>query len=167
MGRLRTLPTHYADQLITWRSPYTMPGELIIEAGQSGVVFPESAFNFSVDKPFEIERVIIRLTALNANDEVLDVQPPTLEKRIRLSIEDVAKSQLMTKAKTLVDTLIGSTAGSSGSWEFDDVYTIERSEGFQVAVDAAALWPVGTDKVRVELTFQGSLLVVQPASETR
>lgn len=167
MGRNSIIPTHYAGSYISWRSPYSMPGEIIVTPGQAGVAFPESSFNFSVDKPFEIERLIIRLSALDANNNVLDAQPGTLEKLIRLSIEDVSKSQLLTKARTLVETLINSREGASGSWEWYSPYTIERSEGFQAIVDAATAFPVGTDKIRVEATFQGSLLVIAPASETR
>ena len=167
MGRNSIIPTHYADRLITWRSPYTMPGELIVEPGQAGVFFPESAFNFAVDKPFEIERMFVRLTSLDAQNAVLDAQPTTLRKLIRLTVEDVSKSQLLTKARTLVDTLITSPAGDAGTWEWYEPYTIERSEGFQVGTDAAAAFPANTEKVRVEISFQGSLLVIEPASETR
>lgn len=167
MGRNSIIPAAYADQYIKFRVPYTMPGEIIVDASQTGVFFPEAIFIHNVDKPFEIERMRVGLTALDENNAVLAVQPPTLRKRVRLNIEDVSKNESITKAAALVDTLVSGPDSDEGStWEWYVPYTIERSEGLSIGIDTQAL-PAGTDKVRVEIVFQGSLIVIQPASETR
>lgn len=160
------IPSAFADQFIKFRIPYSMPGEIILAANASGEFFPEATFLVNVDKPFEIERMVVRLTALDASNVVLDVQPNTLEKRVRLTVSDTSKNEKLTKAAHLVDTLISSEQGSDGAWEWYVPYTMVRSEGFQIGVDTLA-FPAGTENVRVEIAFQGSLIVIQPASETR
>lgn len=166
MGRNSIIPHSFADQVITFRIPYSMPGELVVEPNASGVFFPEATFLTNVDKPFEIDRMYVRLTALDENKDVLDVQPGTLGRRVRLSIGDTSKNEKLTKSAHIVDTLISSEAGAAGSWEWYVPYTMVRSEGFQIGIDTLAM-PAGTDFVRVEIAFQGSLIVIQPASETR
>ena len=62
-------------------------------------------------------------------------------------------------------------------WELDDVYTMVKSEGFTVQVDnllvaAGFTITVGNTTVtvanlRFELAFEGALIVIEPASETR
>lgn len=175
-------PTVFADQLIKFRIPYSMPGELLQLASQPGVMFPEDVFRHAIDKPFEIWRAIVRLTALDNSTPplVFEPQPTTLEKRVRLRFRDTAKNESMMAAPHLVDTLI---TGDEGTWEWEVPYTLVRSEGFEVQVDtavfttfcildnfnanncAAALATM--TNMRIEITFEGYLLVLQPASETR
>lgn len=166
MGRNSIIPHSYDDQAIKFRIPYTMPGELVVGASASGEFFPDGAFNFNIDKPFEIERMIVRLTALDSDKLVIEPQPTTLQKRVRLTITDTSKNEDLTKARTTVETLISSLDGGDGSWEWYVPYTIVRSEGFTIGVDSSAL-PAGVENVKVEISFQGYLIVIQPASETR
>jgi hypothetical protein len=166
MGRNSIIPHSYDDQVIKFRIPYTMPGELVVEASASGEFFPDGAFNYNIDKPFEIERMIVRLTAIDAEGEIIEAQPTTLQKRVRLTITDTSKNEDLTKARTPVENLISSLAGGDGSWEWYSTYTIVRSEGFTIGVDTST-FPDGTEKVRIDISFQGNLIVIQPASETR
>lgn len=190
MGRL---PTTFAGRQISWRVPYTMPGELIVEPSKSGVQFPEATFLHNIDKPFEIHRIIIRLTALTTNTfpnapgpissaVVMEVQPDTLSRRVRLRINDFSKNELLTKAPALVSQLL---ALNTGFWDFEDPYTLVRSEGFQIAIDTldfpiicvpdtsptsetpCASVEARVDFVRVEVAFQGFLVVVAPPTESR
>lgn len=178
MGRL---PPRFAGRDITFRIPYTMPGELDLEPEKNGVVFPEATFLHNVDKPFEIHRLIVRLTALNEDDEgnflVQEVQPDTLSRRVSMRVTDFSKNENLTKSATKVSQLL---ALNTGFWEWEEPYTLVRSEGFQVQIDTG-LFPtvcvpgpdcgeliaVETAKVRVEIGFQGFLVVVAPPSETR
>lgn len=189
MGRL---PANFAGRTITFRIPYTMPGELIVAPEQSGVQFPEATFLHNVDKPFEIHRIVIRLTGLTtgtfpnppgpaSSATIMEVQPDTLSRRVRLRINDFSKNEILTKSPTLVSQLL---ALNTGFWDFEDPYTLVRSEGFQVAVDTldfpvicvpdttdsqnpCVLTESRMDYVRVEIAFQGFLLVIAPPSETR
>jgi len=165
MGRL---PTHFAGQLITFRVPVSMPGELTVQASQSGQQFPEATFLWNQDKPFECHRMIVRLTAFdNATPPaILTNQPTILEKLIRLRVADTSKNEDLTKNAHLVDTLICSEVGSCGSWEWDDPYTLVRSELFTVSVDSQ-VFPAGTTNLRVEIAFQGFKIVIAPPTESR
>ena len=158
-----------------------MSGEVLISASVSGAFFPDSTFLNSVDKPFEVWRMIVRLTAFDAQTppEIIEPQPLTLDRRIRLAIEDLSKNQNMTKAPTLVSTL--QRGSTEPSWEWEVPYTIVRAEGFNVQVDSLAfptlcvpditncanLVAVAVDQVRVEIDFEGFLLYLEPPSETR
>lgn len=174
MGRL---PLMFAGRQITFRIPYSMHGELVIDPNQNGVVFPQGTFLHNVDKPFEIHRMIPRLTGLDGDGLILDTQPETLAKAIRLNIEDTSKNERLTKVPSLVETL---TTANRQTWEWEDPYTLIRSEGFQVAVDSLGfgsvcsvgetcdiLEKIAVAQARVEVEFQGYLVVVAPPSETR
>jgi hypothetical protein len=182
MGRL---PPQFAGRDITFRIPYTMPGELEVEPNKRGIVFPEATFLHNVDKPFEIHRMIVRLTAQTEDDEgetiIQETQPDTLSKRISMRVTDFSKNENLTKSATLVSSML---AFNTGFWEWAEPYTRVRSEGFQVQIDSGAfpticalgtnpdgepcqLIEVPTTKVRIEIGFQGFLVVVAPPSETR
>ncbi len=176
------LPLDFAGRPISFRIPYNISGEMDVAPNQSGVVYPEATFLHNVDKPFEIHRTIIRLTAKNANGVILEPQPTTLDERIRLRITDFSKNENLTKVSTLVQTLVNAF---TKTWELEEPYTLVRSEGLQVQVDSLAYPSIcqvdGTAQtpciatpiftpvafVRVEVNFQGYLLVVAPPSETR
>jgi hypothetical protein len=187
MGRL---PTHFAGREISFRIPYQIPGELQVGPGQTGVVFPEATFLHNVDKPFEIHRSIFRNTAMINFQYVGQTavslqpsteQPVTIDKLIRLRITDVSKNENLTKSSTLSDSLVKS---NERTWEWEEPYTLVRSEGFQVQVDSQLFpavcvqpeendpavcetVPIAIDFIRVEVSFQGYLIVVAPPSETR
>lgn len=163
MGRL---PSHFAGRVITFRVPYNLPGELIVQPQTTGVQFPDATYLQTTDKPFEIHRMIPRLTALDAQGVPVTPQPAFefISSFVRLMIRDVSKNEALMKSPQLVKTLL--KGSSELTWEFAEPYTIVRQEGFQISVDNTAA--VGTfAQVRVEIDFQGFLLVTAPASEAR
>jgi hypothetical protein len=165
MGRL---PDMWANRRITMRVPYLMDGELTLTSGQSGVQFPDATFMNNVDKPFEIHRVIPRLTALDADGTALPTQPTQelLAELVRVLMTDIGKNSPMTKSPALIALL---TKGSSErTWEWADPYYLIRSESIQIVCDALT-FPVIQDfaAIRVEFAFQGFLIVVAPPSESR
>lgn len=165
MGRLAD---YWAGRKITQRSPFLMPGDLILTSSQPGVQFPEATFMNNVDKPFEIHRAIPRVTALDVNNVPLFPQPDQelLGALIRAQVTDLGKNQKLTKNPSLFTIL---TKGSSErTWEFADPYYLIRSESIQVVCDALT-FPAIPDlaSLRVEWSFQGFLIVVAPASDVR
>jgi hypothetical protein len=175
MGRL---PAEFAGKPITFRIPYSMPGELLVASNTQGNQFPDATFLHNVDKPFEIHRVLVRLTGFDnqATPVMIPAQPANLAKLVRLRLSDTSKNETLTKAAHLVDTLL---SNNTETWEWEDPYTLVRSEGFSVQVDAQALGTVCSPdndcnlaqvtvgNVRVELAFQGYLIVIAPPSEMR
>ena len=169
MGRNSIIPHSFGDQLIKFRIPYSMPGEQLVDQQASGVFFPEATFLHNVDKPFEIERMYVRITETDDQNVPLTTQPPfrDLSPNVRLTVTDTSKNEPLTKAAHLVSTLITSVEGGDGTWEWYVPYTMVRSEGFQVGIDTLAAPGGGNNRFRVECSFQGYLTVLQPASETR
>lgn len=162
MGRL---PARFAGRDITFRVPFSMPGELIVAAGSVGVQFPEATFLHNSDKPFEIHRLIPRVSGLDENEALLDPQPTDLlERATRIRVFDFSKNENLTKNAQLLDSLTKGT--SEKTWEWAEPYVLSRSEGFQVTVDNLATTAIA-NYTRIELTFQGFLIVVAAPSESR
>jgi hypothetical protein len=177
------IPATYADQIIKYRMPYTMPGERLVAAEVTADQFNEATFLHVIDKPFEVHRLHVELTGLTGtvdDNAIPDTQPATLDRRVRLRIDLTEKNDKVTKNPALVSTLVDAL---THIWEWEVPYTITKQEGFTVAVDTQAL-PVicFTDPeantpcdpgvltftfVRVEIQFQGYLIVIRPASDSR
>lgn len=177
MGRM---PLQYAGRDITFRLPYNLYAELAVDANTKGQAFQEAAFLHNVDKPFEQHRWIIRVTGLDEDSAILEPQPTTLEKRVKLRIQDVSKNENQTKAATVVENFM---KANEGTWELEEPYTFVRSEGYQVTVDVAALpnvcvntaavdatcnsIVVACTQVLVQMNLQGYLLIVAPPTPNR
>jgi hypothetical protein len=178
MGRL---PLQFAGKDITFRIPYNVAAELDVGPNLSGIVFPEASFLHNVDKPFEVHRVRIILTAKGTPETftsptILEPQPTTLAERVRLRFLDFSKNENLTKSATLVALLL---ANNTGAWDLEEPYTIVRSEGFQVQIDTldfpavvildATIQPerVDVQLVRIAVNFQGYLDIIGPPSEVR
>lgn len=193
-NRSPNLPQRFDGQEIKFRIPYTMPGELALDLANTppfSTQFPAATFLHNVDKPFEIHRMIPRLTLLgqdeSENDVVIIPADPKvvtgLEKCVRLRIDDTSKNEKWTKAACSIEDLVR----NDRVWTMDAPYTIVRSEGFNVEVDVQRFAPnplnvatiactsgeVSTQacttvtKIRVDIDFQGYLIVIAPPSETR
>jgi hypothetical protein len=178
MGRL---PLQFSGKSVTFRVPFNVAAELAVGPSQSGVTFADSSFLVSQEKPFEVHRIIIRLTAQGtpsgySSAVTLEPQPSTMDERVHLNILDFSKNEKLTKSTTLVSTLLNK---ATGTWEFEEPYTLVRSEGFQISVDTLDFpLDIVTDSngqpqvvtvqfVNVEINLQGFLLVVAPPSEIR
>jgi hypothetical protein len=154
-----------------FRVPYALSGTITVTSSQVGVQFADAVFINNVDKPFEVHRMIPRVTGFDtATPAVMLASPPTdeeMEKILRLKISDLSLNQAMMKSSTYLEALTKGTAEKT--WEWAEPYTIDRAEGFQVVVDADA-FPVYNPvlgAIRLELTFQGFLIVVAPPGENR
>lgn len=170
-------PEYYAGQRIKYRYPYVMRGEILVGPNQSGVAFPEGDFKHNTDKPFEIHRMIPATTAFDGAQpaNIIDnIDPLVLQERIRLGIKDQSKNQDLTKSPTLISQLVKQNART---WEWEAPYTLALQEGFQVTCSSDAYpivcapppadpcaQPVNTQiaNARVEITFEGFLLTIQP-----
>lgn len=166
MGRLSS---EWAGRKITQRIPHTMGAELIRAGSLSGQVFPDAAFNWNIDMPFEVHRLKPQITGLTGANAVVAIQPAqeTLLALVRAKIDRIGGTITLTKTPTLLRQLIKGT--SEMTWEFAEPDTIVRQEGYTVTVDTLAI-PAFADPVtnlRIEIAFQGFLLQLGPASEQR
>jgi len=179
MGRL---PMTFGKEQIRFRIPYELTAEVDIAPSTSGQVMQPESLTHAIDKPFEIHRMIIRLVAKGVTDIgqpeiVLEQQPQTLKERIRMQIADYAKNENLLKGPGRVSTLLSAL---TESWEFEEPYTLVRAEGFQIQLSSDA-YPsvcvpgarcdtfalVEVSNVRVEVGFQGYLIVVSPPTSER
>lgn len=193
MGRFRD---EFAGRKITFRLPYEISGEQVLANGSNGVQFPEATFLHNVDKPFEIHQVKFQITPFDNSGVPAIVSPEftasalytdlqrALQHYVRVRISDVSKNENLTKNATLISSLV---TANGQTWDWEDPYTLVRSEGLQIALDSIAPGtftlraaaatayggaPIAYDTVtvanlRVEIALKGFLLVVAPASETR
>lgn len=165
MGRL---PNTYADRPIMDRDPYAMPGELSLTTGQISTLYPPATFQCGTDKPFEVHRMIPRLYALNSSGVLLPTQPDQdlLAGLVKISLKIINKEQSMTRVPTRIGTL---TKGSSErTWEFADPEYLERSTGFEVAIQAETFPTIENfASILVALTFEGFMIVVAPPTNNR
>lgn len=196
MGRL---PDFFAAKRVTFRIPFIMAAEQVVDSDTQGFQFPEAALLHNTDKPFEIHRMIVKLTLINGATGAV-VPYPTMvddysvvgtsattiagatefdmQRLVRLRVRDTSKNELITKNLTRVDQLF---KANEQSWEWEEPYTLVRSEQLEIGVDTDDLSVIGnlitdpatgavtlTDpRVRVEVSFEGFLLVIAPATETR
>jgi hypothetical protein len=171
MGRL---PLAFAGKNITFRIPYEMAGEIVLNSAQTGIQFPDTVFAHNVDKPFEVHRIKPLIAVLDENGNVLPNAPSqeVLQSYVRVRMSDLGKNELLTKSPTLLNLLVSGT--SRQTWEWEEPYTIVRSEAFQVVADAldltnlqAFMQQQAEIRLRLSLIFQGFILVVGPPSEMR
>lgn len=180
MGRFRD---QFAGRQIVFRVPYVMASTLTVTNGSTGVQFPEAVFLHNVDKPFECHRVIVRITPFDNTADTPVILTPvfigavpnllqTLQRYVAIRIRDTSKNEALTKAATIVGDF---QTGDAMTWEFQDPYTMVRSEGFEVTCDnnltnftitvGGTTTTVGN--LRFEVVFEGYLVVIAPASESR
>lgn len=172
-------PAYFADQPIMYTEPYVMAGSLVVVPNTNGQTFPEATFWHAIDKPFEIWRMLIRLTPMDGSTPpvIIDALPPTLGRRMRMNMQVTGKNYVATKNPTLPDL---AQMGLLESWEFAPrPFTLKQSEGFEIRIDTLAFptvcaiadgaddcepTAVDVENVRVDIAFQGFLLVLAPAN---
>jgi len=165
MGRL---PVSWANRQIVDRDPYDFTGIAFLTTGQQGFQYPPATFSNGVDKPFEIHRMIPRLYGVDAQTVLLTPQPDQdlLAGLVQVTINNLAKNQLITKTPTLIGSLTKGT--SERTWEFAEPMYLVRSENLEITLDALAFPAItNINTIKVVLTFEGFLCVVAPPSGNR
>lgn len=167
MGRIANT---WAGQLITDRFPYNMSAELVLTTGQAATQFPDSAFLHSLDKPFEVHRMIPRVVANDGSSVPLITQPDQelLAALVRIFITNLGITQTMMKAATRLNALV--KGSSERTWEWAEPQTIQRGQEFQVTAQALTFpvfAPTPASSLSVIIDFQGFLLQVAPPSDNR
>lgn len=165
MGRL---PSTWADRPILDRDPYEFYGELTLGSSQPNTAFPSATFQCTVDKPFEVHRMIPRVYAYDAEGIILPTQPDQdlLAGIVKITIKDLGLEQLMTKVATRIGAL---TKGSSErSWEWADPHYLTRSNGFEVTAQTVAFPDIeDLSTLVLAISFEGFLCVVAPPTNNR
>lgn len=141
MGRLAS---RYADMDIQARFPYTMDSEKALAASASGTPFNSEDFLNTVDKVFEVHRMIPRIYARDANGLLISQQPDQDLLAGLVSIDMVLQgfNQQVTKSPTRIGAL---TKGSSErTWEYAEPFYLPNGRGVQIAASTSAFPAAGT-----------------------
>lgn len=141
------------------RLPWFMPGELIVPPATTDLVFPTTTFASSLEMPMEITGFVPFLTTLDASG--LPQDDPgigSLRSIYRYSLLQMrlqgGPPWYLTQAKQRLSSLV--TLG--GDVPFDSPCYLENGYGFWVAMDNLMTAAQAAGGVRVEISFQGSLL---------
>ncbi len=166
MGRL---PAQFAGRVINDRFPYEFSGELKLTTGQALTQFPDSTFLHSIDKPFEIHRMIPRVFGQDGSDVLLATQPDQdlLLALVKFTLTNLGINQVMTKAPTRLAAVV--KGSSERTWEWAEPQTLERGQELQAACQALTFptFNPAASSLIVLLTFEGFLLQVAPPSDNR
>lgn len=148
------------------RDPFTRSGEVTVKAGEK-IVFPDKTGLHSMYQDFEVSSILFKFTAL-AEGAVCDVQPPILDRLIKISAHDAARNRNIGESLPLqvVD------GHSTFRWtpkqplllrHGDCIMLDARArESFDVAIDGKRK---RIDQIRVEATFDGDLLTYEHVPE--
>lgn len=165
MGRL---PATYAGIPIMFRVPFIMQTTKVLTTAQNGVSFPEASVTHGIDKPFEVHRMIPRITGLDGSDVILFAQPDDdlMESLINVTIRDFGKNQALVKSSTCVADLVKGSA--ERTWEWAEPYYLKQGDGFEIG-GRSETFPAGftATKLRVQISFQGFLVVLAPPTDRR
>lgn len=165
MGRL---PATFAGMPVMFRVPFAMQTVKSFTTAQSGVSFPEGPVTQGVDKPFEIHRMVPRITALDGSSVALNTQPSDdiMEALISITIRDFGKNQALTKARTRLANFVKGSA--ERTWEFAEPYYLLQGDGFEINGSSLA-YPagLGVTSLQVTISFEGFLVVVAPPTDRR
>lgn len=165
MGRL---PATYAGMPIMFRVPFVMQTTKIITSGQNGVSFPEAPVTHGIDKPFEVHRMIPRITGLDSDDVPLYVQPDDdlMAALVSITLRDFGKNQTLLKVPSAINSL---TRGSAErTWEWAEPYYLKQGDGFEIGARAVDFPDSYTaDGLRVQISFEGFLVVLAPPMDRR
>lgn len=141
MGRLAS---RYADLDIQARFPYEMPSELTLAASVSGRPFNSEDLLNTVDKVFEVHRMIPRIYALDVNG-LLVAQQPDMELLMGLVLFNMVLqgfNQQVTKAPTRVGALV--KGSSERTWEYAEPFYLPNGRGVQLFATTTAFPTAGT-----------------------
>jgi len=155
---MERFPESYKGRKIIDRVPYTMHGDQTVAASTSGQLFPEATFLHNIGEPFEIHRVKINVVSLDSGaDPQADPSNGDIRHWIRVTMKSRGGSKMITKNATRLISLVNN---ETNAWEWEWPYTLEQSEGFEISLDNNIAVGDAAGGVRIELNFQGYLLVL-------
>jgi hypothetical protein len=166
-GPLIVLPDRIADPLsgrlrwISERTPYSIPGELQINAGDADTEFDTTLFQPALTEIVELTLIRGHVSELEASDDPVDDRPSggLPEMNVTLAIKKVGGQRNYTDAQRLT-TLFDYQGGSYyGQWRFDSPLYL-RKQGDGLILTAHNFF--AATNVRIEIGMFGSLLWLGP-----
>lgn len=151
----------FAGRRIVKRSPYFMPGELVVPASTSGRDFADGTFTHNADYPFEVTAMMPFITTLDVNG--LPQNDPgigslrNLYRFVQLQMKFVGIVRDMTKSAQRLSSM----TDLGVAVHFDAPIYLETSQGFAVTVNNFITAADAAGGIRMEISFLGSILEVE------
>ncbi|MGH2725938.1 MAG: hypothetical protein ACRDKS_03075 [Actinomycetota bacterium] len=161
--------THWAGRRITQRLPYTMSSEVVVPENTRGIQVKDGDLIHRMDKPFDVQGVVLRLTALDAQGAVIDPQPTVLDHFITMRFSDMSKNDRIAN-----DLPFRRLPGGEVTWSPRSPLVMHRAECFEAIFDgresfatAGALISMSVKAIRIRLSLEGETLCLAPPMEVR
>lgn len=140
------------------RTPYIIQADLIVPASTSNREFAQGSFEHANDYPFEVLRMIPRVTSLDSSslpqlDDIAGIGD--LRRFVQISMKLVGAQRDMTKFNTRLSAIMPK---DSDVYDFYAPLYCEKGQGFQVAVSNAVTSANAAGGIRMEIGFVGNTL---------
>lgn len=165
MGRLAQ---QFAGLNIVDMIPYNMPSTLVMTSATTSIAFPGTDLLNTVDKPFAVHRMTVRILGLSSGSVIIGSQPAldVIEGLVSFQVKWTGFDMDATKAVVPVGNLLLGTADHR-AWSFEEPIVLPNSYGVQILANCGTFPTTFTDasitQLSVRVNLQGYLLVVAPA----
>jgi hypothetical protein len=162
--------TEFNGRRVVFRLPYTMTTEVVVKGEAKGVTAKDTDLMHRMDKPFEVQRIMLRLTGLDTDGRVLDPQPTVLDRLVKVRLTDVSKNERISN-----DLPFRRLPGGEAVWAPSAPIVMVRTEGFEAMFETRKFELAAPDTpdakasslalIRVQLSLEGETLVLAPSME--
>jgi len=154
--------THWCGRQVIERLPYVMTAEVVVTAGVKGIRVEEADLFYRMARPFVVQEIVLRLTALDEHDAVVDPQPTVLDRLITLRLSDFSKNH-----RIAADLPFRRLPHGEVIWTPRSPMVMERAEGFEAVFDGRESFAIAGVKtpicaIRAQLSLEGETLVLAP-----
>jgi len=161
--------THWHGRQIITRLPYVMSTEVHVHADAKGIPATAGDLMHRVDKPFDVQEIVLRLTALDAHGAVIDPQPTVLDRFVTMRLTDISKNERIAN-----DLPFRRLPGGEVVWAPKSPLIVCRAEGFEAVFDCESFTIAGRlysnpltqiEAIRIRLSLEGETLILAPSME--
>jgi hypothetical protein len=163
-GGARYLPAYYNGQQILWRSPWAMPGELVLVGGKptTFVALAPAIMQNSTDKPFEIHDFRSYAEQSGPDAFVPIAEPaPGIFHWWKFQLKATGLNEDLTNNEVRAAGLFDVKEPGAGVWPWYMPFTLEQTQGFQAKF--AQELPVNS--MRIGIVARGYLLTLGTAMQ--
>jgi hypothetical protein len=154
--------THWMGRQVSFRLPYTKTATITVREGDKDTRTKDSDLVHGMDKPFDVQEVVLRLTALDEQGAVIDPQPTVLDRMIRMQFFDASKNE-----RIATDLPFRRLPSGEIIWVPRSPLVVCRAEAFAAIFEARTSFAIAGARVAVKaieirLSLEGETLVFVP-----
>jgi hypothetical protein len=154
--------THWLGRQIDLRAQYTKTATIVVREGDKSTRMKDSDLVHGMDRPFDVQEIVLRLTALDEQGAVIDPQPTVLDRMITMRFFDVCKNERIAN-----DLPFRRLPSGEIIWVPRSPLVMHRHEAFEALFEARESFAIAGAKVAVKaieirLSPEGETLVFAP-----